>query len=52
MRVLSVLPPRDGCVGESSRLRMSSFPEGGNGDIMSDDRRNWDLARETNPLRV
>ncbi len=37
----------------TSRLRMKpSFPEGGNGDVTSDDRRNWDLARETYLLRV
>ncbi len=31
---------------ESSWLRMShSFPEGGNGDVTSDDRRNWDPTK-------
>ncbi len=30
----------------------SQFPEGGNGDVTSEDRRNGMSLRETNPLRV
>ncbi len=37
----------------TSRLRMQpSFPEGGNGDVTSEDRRIGISLRETNPLRV